>query len=40
KIKPTKPNPARGGESSPGERSLEFKPYAPVPFLCPAFRDA
>ncbi|KFQ26946.1 hypothetical protein N332_02812, partial [Mesitornis unicolor] len=33
-------NQTRGGESSTGARSLEFKPYAPVPFLCPAFCDA
>ncbi|KFP37782.1 hypothetical protein N324_00428, partial [Chlamydotis macqueenii] len=35
KTKPTKPNQIQGGGRSTGECSLEFKPYAPVPFLCP-----
>ncbi|KFU92363.1 hypothetical protein M959_12637, partial [Chaetura pelagica] len=33
-------NQSQGGESSTGECSLEFKPYTPVPFLCPTFCDA
>ncbi|KFP11639.1 hypothetical protein Z169_06824, partial [Egretta garzetta] len=34
------PNQTQGGERSTGECSLEFKPYAPVPFLRPTFCDA
>ncbi|KFW08453.1 hypothetical protein N327_08150, partial [Fulmarus glacialis] len=40
KTKPTKPNQTQGGERSTGECSLEFKPYAPIPFLRPTFCDA
>ncbi|KFZ54947.1 hypothetical protein N321_13766, partial [Antrostomus carolinensis] len=39
-TKKKQPNQTQGGESSTGACSLEFKPYAPVPFLCPTFCDA
>lgn len=38
--KQNKTNQTQGGERSTGECSLEFKPYAPIPFLCPTFCDA
>ncbi|KFO70502.1 hypothetical protein N303_08241, partial [Cuculus canorus] len=40
KTKPTKRNQTQGKERSTGECSPEFKPYTPVPFLCPTFCDA